>query len=76
MIVAAGKKTGLKLKNDRTILEAAEHWYQSRVVYNGPEEFCRKYYLETGIELYPENVSREIQPVDNALGYPRRKLSG
>lgn len=68
------KNFGLDLHHDEKFKNIAWYWYQCRVVYSGPEEFCREYLLETGIELRPENVDREIGECDIVTGYPRRNL--
>jgi hypothetical protein len=68
------KRYGYRLSHDDKLRNTAWYWYQSRVVYSGPEEFCRKYLLETGIELDPANISKEILLHDIATGYPRKNL--
>ena len=54
------------------LLEIADHWYQSRVVFSGPEEYCREHYKKTGIWLDSGNVDGEIATIDHATGYPRK----
>lgn len=66
---------GWRLRQDDKLKNMAWYWYQSRVVYSGPEEFCRKYLIEKGIELEPANVSKEILLCDMATGYPRKNLT-
>jgi len=69
------KGFGWRLRQDDKLKNMAWYWYQSRVVYSGPEEFCRKYLLEKGIELDPANISKEISLCDLATGYPRKNLT-
>jgi hypothetical protein len=55
------------------VARIAEWWYQSRVVHNGPQEFC-SYMLKTKNEvLDPAYLSNEIRICDIALGYEREK---
>lgn len=68
------KRYGYKLNHDKKLRDIAWYWYQCRVVYAGPEEFCRKYLLDKGIELDPANISKEILLGDIATGYPRKNL--
>lgn len=68
------KGFGWRLRQDDKLKNMAWYWYQSRVVYSGPEEFCRKYLIEEGIKLDPANVDKEILLCDIATGYPRRNL--
>jgi hypothetical protein len=63
-------KAGFILKHDDKIDAVAKHWYQCRVAYSGPEEFCIKQELK-GERLDPANVSKEIRECDKAIGYPR-----
>lgn len=68
------KGLGYQLSNDEKLKRVAVRWYQCRVVYSSPEEFCIKSQLE-GIDLNPANVSKEILLGDIATGYPRKNLS-
>ena len=68
----AFKHFNFKLTHERKLRDAAWYWYQCRVVYSGPEEFCIKHQLNTGIELLPSNISKEILLGDVATGYPRK----
>ncbi|MDP2729313.1 MAG: hypothetical protein Q8O55_02365 [Dehalococcoidales bacterium] len=61
-----------KLVHDKKLLDVAEKWYQSRVVYAGPEEYTRRYYIDKDIYYDPRNIGNEIKPCDYATGYPRR----
>lgn len=70
-MVASSKAVGLKLKNDRTIVEAARRWYQCRVVYPSIKKFCDAKSRE-GIILEMQNVDKQIEPCDGAVGYIRR----
>jgi hypothetical protein len=65
------KNAGFRLRHDQKLDNIALRWYQSRVVYSGPEEYCRKLLLEEGEDLDPANVSNEIKECDEAIGYPR-----
>lgn len=68
-MVASSKAVDLKLKNDRTIVEAARHWYQCRVVFSSINKYCGA--LEN-YRLEPKNISKQIRPCDDAVGYIRR----
>ena len=65
------KNAGFRLRHDQKLDNIAWRWYQSRVVYSGPEEYCRELLLEKGETLDPANVSNEIKECDEAIGYPR-----
>ena len=67
------KKSGFNLKHEDTVESTAMKWYQCRVVYSGPEEYCLKLALKGETE-YPSNVSQQIKVCDEAMGYPRRNL--
>ncbi|MFC1954024.1 hypothetical protein ACFLU7_00500 [Chloroflexota bacterium] len=62
---------GFKLKHDQKLKGGAGLWYDCRVTYSGPEEYCRKMLINNEVELHPANVSNEIKPFDEAVGYPR-----
>lgn len=70
-MVASGKAAKLKLKNDRVIIEAAQHWYQCRVAYPSINKYCDALSKKT-VMLDPKNVTKQIRPCDDALGYIRR----
>jgi hypothetical protein len=65
------KGLAYQLSHDDKLKMVAWRWYQCRVVYSGPEEFCIKSQLE-GIDLDPANVSKEVLLGDIATGYPRK----
>ncbi len=67
------RKLGFELQHFSKITSDAEKWYGCRVIYAGPEEFCRVQYRNTGIFLDPRNVGADIKIFDYATGYPRRK---
>jgi hypothetical protein len=71
-VIAELKANGYKLRKDRVYLDRAWKWYQSRVVFDGPEEFCRTLYNTSEVWLWPDNVNNEIKECDYAVGYPRR----
>lgn len=71
-LVANGKKAGMLLKNDKTIMKAARRWYQCRVVYPSVNEFCN-HESHKGVLLDPKNVDKEIRPCDEVLGYRGRR---
>ncbi len=60
-----------RLHHNDSLLDIANHWYQSRVVYSGPEEYCRKHYDKAHVWFEPTNVTRDIAIVDLATGYQR-----
>jgi hypothetical protein len=68
------KMYGYRLHQDGTMKDISLYWYQSRVVYSGPEEFCREYYKKEDVYLDSRNVNRMILECDIAAGYPRRHL--
>jgi hypothetical protein len=70
-LVASGKAVNMTLKNDRTIKEAAEIWYQCRVVYSSVAKYCDAQ-SEKGILLNPKNIEGQIKPCDKAVGYVGR----
>ena len=65
------KGLAYQLSHDDKLKRVAWRWYQCRVVYSGPEEFCIKSQLE-GIDLDPANISKGIWLGDVATGYPRK----
>jgi len=67
------KGLAYQLSHDEKLKRTAWRWYQCRVLYSGPEEFCIKSQLE-GIDLDPANISKEIWLGDVATGYPRKDL--
>ena len=68
------KGLAYQLSHDEKLKRVAWRWYQCRVVYSSPEEFCIKSQLE-GIDLDPVNISKEIWLGDIATGYPRKDLT-
>jgi hypothetical protein len=72
-IIVDAKNAKLFLVHDAKVYQTAERWYQCRVVYSGPEEFCRQQLLSNKEELYPASVNKEIRECDEAMGYPREK---
>lgn len=69
--VASAKAVNLRLKNAKTIMEAAQRWYQCRVVYPSIKKFCDAK-SDEGITLELQNVDKQIEPCDDAVGYTRR----
>lgn len=67
------KKAGFMLKHDETISNTALDWYQTRVRYSGPEEYCRKLQLLGRETIDPANLSNKIRVCDEILGYQRVK---
>jgi hypothetical protein len=65
------KRDGFTMCHDEKIVKVATRWYYSRVKYSGPKEFCDKI---KGKEFTfdPSNISNEIKPCDEAMGYPRK----
>ena len=70
-IVASAKAVDLRLKNERTIVAAAERWYECRVVHRNIRAFCDAESWK-GLILDPKNVDKQIRPCDDAVGYIRR----
>jgi len=68
-MIASSKAVGLKLKNDKTIVKAAEHWYQCRVVFPSINKYCD---APENYQLDPKNISKQIRQCDDAVGYIRR----
>jgi hypothetical protein len=71
-VIANSKALKLKLKNTRTILNAAHAWYQCRVVHGSVNKYCDAMSLK-GIILDPKNVDKQIRPCDEAVGYQGRR---
>jgi hypothetical protein len=72
-LVSESIDAGFESVDADKIVRVAEWWYQSRVVHNGPQEFCN-YLLQTKEEvLDPAYLSNEIRICDIALGYEREK---
>lgn len=70
-MIASGKTAKLKLKNDRIFMNAAQHWYQCRVVFSSVNKYCEAQSYK-GIRLDPKNIEKEIKPCDQAVGYQGR----
>ncbi len=68
-------EAGFKLMHIHKLKSATTRWYQCRVVFSGPEEYCRRQELAGKENLDPANVSNEIRIIDEVLGY-RRKETG
>ena len=68
-MIASAKAADLRLKNDKTIVKAAQHWYQCRVVFRSINKYCAVF---ENYQLEPKNISKQIRPCDEALGYVRR----
>jgi hypothetical protein len=71
-MVASGKAVGIKLKNDRIIIEAARRWYKCRVVYPSINKFLDAEENRENIELDLKNIQKQIHPCDEAVGYMGR----
>ena len=67
-MVASAKAVNLRLKNDRTIVAAAESWYQCRVVHRNIKASCDAESWK-GLILDPKNIDKQIRPCDEAVGY-------
>jgi len=64
-----------KWRNDSRIMRIAWHWYQCRVVYSGPTEFCQSGDSTSEATTDPNDIDREIAGCDEAVGYTRGNLS-
>jgi hypothetical protein len=71
-IIANAKSSRIKLKHDRTIYKASEHWYECRVINKSINEFLSK---EDNPGLDLKNIQKEIKPIDVAMGYIKRRKS-
>lgn len=71
-IIQIYKSLGCQLRHDSKLLQDADHWYQSRVVYSGPEAYSRDLYKKNGVFLQPGNVGKFIRPYDSVTNYPKR----
>ena len=61
----------LKETNNQKLTQYSAWWYGSRVLFSGPEEYCRNVWRRgDGIILNREDVSKAIRPFDIATGYP------
>jgi hypothetical protein len=71
------RKAGYSLKHDRKLKIWAWRWYQCRVVCSGPKEYYLRQLKKPSPEdieiVEPENLSKEIKPYDEAIGYLRAK---
>ena len=68
-LVKSCKAVDLRLKNDKTIVEAARRWYQCRVVFPSINKYCDAF---ENYRLEPKNISKQIRPCDDAVGYMKR----
>lgn len=66
-------KGGFRLKDEYSIAQKAKMWYGSRVIYSGPEEFCRESLLKNELDNVRSTVSHQIAEIDEAMGYQRAK---
>ncbi|MCX5991518.1 MAG: hypothetical protein NTZ04_04200 [Chloroflexi bacterium] len=65
------RQAGYRLLHHHKVERSAMWWYQSRVVYSGPEDFWwHEWSEESDLWDWP-NLSNAIKPCDEALGYPR-----
>ncbi|MFC1955987.1 hypothetical protein ACFLWZ_05630 [Chloroflexota bacterium] len=71
-MVAAAKAINLKLKNDRTIIDTARHWYQCRVAYSSIDKYLDAEADRGNINLDLKNIQKQIRSCDDAVGYVRR----
>ncbi len=72
-IVGQSIEAGFERLDVEKIAMIALHWYESRVVHAGPQEYCL-YLAKTEEEsLDVSNLSNEIRICDQALGYERLK---
>lgn len=72
-IIAIYKRYKFTLKHDKKLLFDADQWYQCRVVFPGPEEYCRTQYKKTDIFVDPKNVDKAIKPFDLVTNYKGRR---
>lgn len=68
-------KHGWKLRNDHILIRKAKLWYQVRVVYTGPTEYCSLKDSVSEETPDPNDILKEIKKCDEALSDPRSKLS-
>lgn len=68
-MVAGSKAAKLKLKNDRIFVDAARNWYQCRVAFSSINKYCD---APENYKLDPKNISKQIRPCDDAVGYIKR----
>lgn len=64
-----------KWRNDSRLMRIAWRWYQCRVVYSGPTEFCQSRDFRSEETPDPNEIDREIAGCDKAVGYPRGNWS-
>lgn len=65
------KKFNWRLRHDQKIRDIAWHWYQCRVIYAGPTEFCQSRDFISEDTPDPNDIDKEIRDCDLAVGYPR-----
>ncbi len=70
-MIALGKKVKLRLKNDNIFMNAAQLWYQCRVVYPSVNKYCDAQSLN-GNQLDSKNIEKKIKQCDEAIGYQGR----
>jgi hypothetical protein len=58
---------GWTLKHRDNMVTIADWWYQSRIIYSGPEQFCNETYKAGGPLLDPPYVIRQIAVVDGVI---------
>lgn len=71
-MTAGARDVNLKLKNDRIFIEAANIWYQCRVIYPSINKFLDSEDGIRNIKLDLKNIQKQIYPCDEAVGYQRR----
>ena len=61
------KKNGWKLRHDHKLIKKARLWYQVRVVFNGPTDYCRSKDFISEETTDPNDILKEINICDDAL---------
>jgi len=68
-------KFGWKLRHDHKLIKKAELWYQVRVIFNGPTEYCRSKDFISEETPDPNDILKEIKICDEALSDQKKRLS-
>ena len=62
---------GFKLKHVVPMVDKAILWYNCRIKYQGPAEYCKQMSLNGNDHYDPANISHQMKEIDEALNYPR-----
>ncbi|GAI27412.1 unnamed protein product, partial [marine sediment metagenome] len=69
------RKHGWKLRHDNKLIKKAKLWYQVRVIFSGPKEYCCSKDFISEETPDPDDILKEIKICDEALSNQKRRLS-